>query len=79
MKLKKPGYSTSIILAVFLGLGVLLTLMPNPGAYKVNLMGYSSFCTFTPISTLACIFAGAINCTLRKRFLTTTIKTQPTA
>lgn len=45
-----------LVLSIMLVIGALLTLIPFAGASKVNLMGYRSICTFSPVSTAIMLF-----------------------
>lgn len=45
-----------LVLSILLVICALLTLIPFAGASKVNLMGYRSICTFSPVSTAIMLF-----------------------
>jgi hypothetical protein len=59
-KKKKPGYYTMLTLAILFVLGAVLTILPVSYAYKDCLLGYKAHCTFTPISTVACIIIAVL-------------------
>lgn len=69
-KHRYPGYWTLLTFTILMALGALFTLIPASTAYKGNLLGYRSFCTFVPVSTVACILITSANCIVRKRLFT---------
>ncbi len=44
-----------------------VTLIPNPGAAKPNVLGYRSVCSFAPAATALCGVLAGITCTVRNR------------
>jgi hypothetical protein len=69
-KQRNPGYWTLLNFTILMALGALFTLIPASTAYKESLLGYRSFCTFAPVSTVACILITGANCIVRKRLFT---------
>jgi hypothetical protein len=70
MKIRKKGYHWLLGLTILLTLSAIITLIPNAGASKDNLMGYRSICTGAPLSTLVLVLATGATCYLRKRYFT---------
>ena len=64
-KRKKPGYGIMMGLTIIATLAALLTLMPQGSASKLCRLGYKAHCSFTPISTLICLFISLVICKLR--------------
>lgn len=64
---KSPAYRALLALSALCAAAALLSLVPNPAASWPNILGYSSLCTFTPVSTLICALAAAIACAVRAR------------
>lgn len=64
---KKRGYGLLLGLTILVTLGGLVTLLPYASASKVNMLGYKSFCSNTPISSLICFLVAAVICFVRKR------------
>lgn len=69
--MKNPRRMTPILfwVAVILALGSLVTLLPVAGKTKPNLLGYSSLCSFAPVSTLIMLFAANTCNGIRKKML----------
>ncbi len=67
---KKPGYYTLLALTILLALGVVLTIMPIPYAYRECLLGYKAHCTLTPISTILCVISAVITFVVGQRWFT---------
>jgi uncharacterized protein with FMN-binding domain len=44
-----------------------VTLLPNPGASKPNVLGYRSVCSFAPAASAVCGLLAGITCTMRNR------------
>jgi len=56
MNTKKLLLVTFAIVFVFLAIA---TFIPSPDAHRISVIGYKSFCSFTPISTIILfVFAG---------------------
>ena len=49
---RRPQYKILSGLTILLVISAALTILPHPGASKVNLLGYKSLCAFVPLSTL---------------------------
>jgi len=45
-----------LVLSILLVIGAILTVIPNAGASKPNIIGYRSICTFSPVSTAIMLF-----------------------
>ena len=63
-----PYYAMLALTAVFTVLAI-ITLLPNPGAVKPNILGYRSVCSFAPAATAICGLLAGLCCTLRNRFV----------
>jgi hypothetical protein len=70
MRTRKKGYKWLLALTVLLTLSAVITLIPNPGASKDNMMGYHSICTGAPMSTLVLLVCAGITCAIRKKKFT---------
>jgi uncharacterized protein with FMN-binding domain len=46
-----------------------VTLLPNPGASKPNVLGYRSVCSFAPAASALCGLLAAATCTVRNRLV----------
>lgn len=64
-----PAYRLMIGLSLLFSIGAVLTLVPNAGASKPNVLGYRSLCTFAPAATALCGLAAGITCVLRNRLV----------
>ncbi len=62
-------YTALLWVSKLFALGAIVTLIPWRGASWPNLIGYRSFCTFTPASTFACALLAGITCTVRARLV----------
>ena len=62
--LKSTAMAVTAGLLLLAGAG---TLVPWPQASEANVIGYRSFCTFAPFSTLICFMGANVLLTLRKR------------
>ena len=60
-----------VFLAMIFGLiyAAILTAEPSSKANKSCLLGYKAHCSFTPISTVLCIFAAIITASLQEKYL----------
>ncbi len=47
----------------------IVTLLPNPGASKPNVLGYRSVCSFAPAASALCGLLAGITCTVRNRLV----------
>jgi hypothetical protein len=70
MKTRKKGYKAMLALTMLFTLSAIVTLIPNAGASKVNMMGYHSICSAAPMSVLVLVIAAGLTCYLRKRYFT---------
>lgn len=70
MKIRKKGYKWLLGLTILLTLSVIVTMIPNPGASKVNMMGYHAICSATPMSTLVLVICAGVTCFFRKKYFT---------
>jgi len=64
---KKKGYALMLLLSILVTLGGLVTLVPYAAASKVNLLGYKSFCSNVPVSSLLCFLIAGVICFIRKK------------
>jgi uncharacterized protein with FMN-binding domain len=46
---------------------VVVTMLPNPGAAKPNVLGYRSVCSFAPAASALCGLLAGLTCTIRNR------------
>jgi len=70
MKIRKKGYKWLLALTILFTLAAIVTLIPNPGASKDNMMGYHAICSGTPLSTLVLVVCAGGTCFLRKKYFT---------
>lgn len=70
MKERKKGHRFLLILTIVFTVATISTVLPILPASKDSLLGYRAHCSFTPVSTLICIVAAAVTCTIRKRKFT---------
>jgi uncharacterized protein with FMN-binding domain len=63
------GYWLMIGGSLLFSVAAAVTLMPNPGASKPNVLGYRSVCSFAPAATALCGLLAGITCTLRNRLV----------
>ncbi len=70
MKTRKKGYKALLALTMLFTLAAIITLFPNSGASKVNLMGYHSICSAAPMSTLILVIGAGATCFFRKKYFT---------
>jgi len=47
----------------------IVTLLPNPDASKLNVLGYRSVCSFAPAASALCGLLAGITCTVRNRLV----------
>jgi uncharacterized protein with FMN-binding domain len=45
----------------------IVTMLPNPGASKPNVLGYRSVCSFAPAASALCGLLAGVTCTIRNR------------
>lgn len=62
-----PAYHALIGLSLLFSILALVTLLPDPGASKPNVLGYRSVCSFAPAATALCGLLAGITCTVRNR------------
>jgi hypothetical protein len=66
---KKRGYAVLLILSIVFTLAAVKTALPSDTASHECLVGYKSYCTFTPVSTvILLVLAGACFIILRRAF-----------
>jgi hypothetical protein len=65
--MSRISYGLSLGLSAIFAIGAIATLLPWAGAPWPNMLGYRSFCSFAPGSTLACALLAALSCTIRAR------------
>jgi len=70
MKTRKKGYKWLLALTILFTLSAIITLFPFAGASKNNMMGYHSFCSAAPMSTLVLVICAGATCFIRKRNFT---------
>ena len=70
MKIRKKGYKWLLALTIVFTLSAIVTLLPNAGASKDNMMGYHSICSGAPMSTLVLLLCSAATCYFRKKYFT---------
>jgi hypothetical protein len=70
MKTRKKGYKWLLALTILFTVSAIITLIPNAGASKDNLMGYHAVCSATPMSTLLLVICAGITCFIRKKNFT---------
>jgi uncharacterized protein with FMN-binding domain len=61
------SYQALLTLTVIFSLLAIVTMIPNPGASKPNVLGYRSVCSFAPAASALCGLLAGITCTLRNR------------
>ncbi|MFZ5354393.1 MAG: FMN-binding protein [Bacillota bacterium] len=61
-------YKLLLLLSLIFTVLAVITLIPNPNASKVNIMGYKSVCTFAPAATFLCGLLAGTTCTIRARY-----------
>lgn len=67
MKNQNSSDKLFLILSLLLAASALATVFPYPGAAEKCILGYKSFCSFNPVSTLLLAFASRTLFTIRKR------------
>lgn len=70
MKTRKKGYQWFLALTMIFTLAAIITLIPNPGASKDNMIGYHSICSGVPMSTLVLVICAGATCYFRKKYFT---------
>ncbi|MCX6226956.1 MAG: hypothetical protein NTV01_19775 [Bacteroidia bacterium] len=70
MKTRKKGYKGLLALTVILTPAAIITLIPNAGASKANMIGYHSICSVVPMSTLVLVICAGATCYFRKKYFT---------
>jgi uncharacterized protein with FMN-binding domain len=66
---QKPLYLVLLGVSAALSVLAVVTLIPNPGASKPNVLGYRSVCAFAPAATALCALAAGVTCLLRNRLV----------
>ena len=68
MKVKKqPWYGILLGLTILFTFSALLTVVPMK-ANKVCMLGYYAHCSYTPISTIICLFLALVTCKIRATY-----------
>ena len=70
MKTRKKGYKWLLALTMLFTLAAIITLIPNAGASKDNLMGYHSICSAAPMSVLLLVICAGATCYFRTKYFT---------
>ena len=61
------SYHVLLGVTVVFALLAVVTMLPNPGASKPNVLGYRSVCAFAPAASALCGLLAGITCTVRNR------------
>ncbi len=69
MTQKKKGYGLFLIITIIASLGAIATLIPQAGASKPCMLGYSALCTYTPVSTIVLLLIAGFSCVYRGKKL----------
>jgi uncharacterized protein with FMN-binding domain len=64
---RKNLYTLLLGISAVLSVLAVITLLPNPGISRQNLLGYKSVCPFSPAGTLILCWITSIVCTFRAR------------
>jgi len=64
---ESAAYWGMLALSLAFSILALVTLLPDPGASKPNVLGYRSVCSFAPAATALCGVLAGITCTIRNR------------
>lgn len=67
LKQQAAGYYALLGLSLLFSVLALVTLLPDPGASKPNVLGYRSVCSFAPAATAVCGLLAGLTCTIRSR------------
>ena len=59
----------SVFIMTVLGIAAIKTVIPNPNASKLCLLGYRAVCSFTPASTAFLVIAAIATFVIAIRFL----------
>jgi len=65
--MKARGYIILLGVTILITLSALLTLIPYSNASKESYFGYKALCSFTPVSTVICLFLAGVVCKVRKK------------
>lgn len=66
-KNESAAYWTLLGVSLAFSILAVVTLLPNPGASKPNVLGYRSVCSFAPAAAALCGVLAGITCTIRNR------------
>lgn len=64
---KQPGYAIFLALTIISTLAAVSTILPDPSASDVSILGYHSHCTWAPWSTAICVILSGVFCTIRAK------------
>jgi uncharacterized protein with FMN-binding domain len=64
---ESKSYYALLGLTIVLSLLAIVTMIPNPGASKPNVLGYRSVCSFAPAASALCGLLAGLTCTVRNR------------
>jgi uncharacterized protein with FMN-binding domain len=64
---ESKGYWALLGLTTALAVLAVVTMLPNPGAAKPNVLGYRSVCSFAPAASALCGLLAGLTCTIRNR------------
>jgi uncharacterized protein with FMN-binding domain len=64
-----PAYVAMLAASIVFTLLAIVTMLPNPGASKPNVLGYRSVCSFAPAASALCGLLAGITCTVRNRLV----------
>jgi uncharacterized protein with FMN-binding domain len=64
---ESKGYYGLLGLTIAFSILVVVTMLPNPGAAKPNVLGYRSVCSFAPAASALCGLLAGLTCTIRNR------------
>ena len=68
MEAKQRGaYYGMLALSIAFTILAVVTMLPNSGASKPNVLGYRSVCSFAPAASALCALLAGLTCTLRNR------------
>lgn len=66
---QSAGYYALLGVTVVFTVLAIVTLLPNPGASKPNVLGYRSVCPFAPAASALCGLLAGVTCTIRNRMV----------
>jgi uncharacterized protein with FMN-binding domain len=66
-KNESMAYYGMLALSLAFSILAVVTMLPNPGAAKPNVLGYRSVCSFAPAASALCGLLAGVTCTIRNR------------